>query len=1210
MRPFEVKKGKVAKNGTRRRLKQFKLKNAAKLRDDVGVVENKKVLKTCFLNVDGLSEATLEDIKGTVHLKSPDLVFLVETKRRKENTVADVNIPGYRLYENLRSDQANDKDGGGIAVYTKLEDGILFKLHTPDIMDPAAAFVDNERVWITVQSQSCKTAICGVYLGCQYPDNRNSVWNDTIYETLQQESFSLRSQGYRVVYLGDFNGHVGNKHGEGVPGNKPDINHNGRKFLDFLSRTDSVHINGSTRVPGRWDTRLTAGLWTRQRCGSSSILDFGVISSEHLSSIISMKIDDHGEFGTLSDHNWIFLDLCDKFVKQRRISTIKMKRSGWDIRENQDWSGFRKQTLDSVATLDTSSPSNLASSISASIISAMHAHIGLKSDRPKNKPRQLPPALIAEFRLLRSLEKQWKTLNSENANAVNEEVKRAEAQYIAQKGKTEGMLFLHRASKRPSVLKQCRGNSTQARRNFWAFVSPKKKQNSEISAVISPSSGVVRCNLDDIRNEVEGHLTTVFKGSPDKIAPEPASANDHNYSTRNSTPDKAVLPDHPYSTTETVKLPKCSDGKELDSDPNGWLNTDFTMAEVKEMIVNLKNNKAKGWDSIPNEALKNLPDEMISMVAQLFSKIKLSGTLPEGWNRGRITLVHKYGLRELLGNYRPITVIISLSGLYSRVLNERLTKVVEKHDLLGEVQNGFRKERGGADNSFILNTILWKAKAMKSKTHLAFLDISKAYDSVNRSILWKKLSSMGFGGHFLSTLRSLYRDDSVDCMVNGLLTKPIYLRRGLRQGCSLSPMLFALYISDIGRMITSSSLGFRVNNVTVSGLLFADDIVIITRKSEELKVLLDEVKAGFDKLKLTISHSKSQIISPDDVEWNLVDNTTKEEKSLEQVSLYKYLGIWTYNSVFKTGVEKQKACAKTALKYKGSCINVSRMGPDIVDVIQCTWLNVAVPAILNGCEFLPFCDTRISEIERIQSQIAKYALGIPVSSPNFCAQTELGWKSFRQMLYERQLKFYFRVLFLDESRWVHQALLDHLSGSWASPYLAYILGIRSKLNIFAASSQPRVWKHLTNKYFLSQVNTKILLSTSLKPIEGLLRLNHVYESKWSTVITEFRLGCEGLGNKQPRDGHTRKVFCPVCPDVQPNNGHHLLFHCSSLSALRAETGITSFNTACRIKNIDSQETYTLFITGYNSNRKEVSLADFIDRAKCMNAMRERWLSKW
>ena len=137
---------------------------------------------------------------------------------------------------------------------------------------------------------------------------------------------------------------------------------------------------------------------------------------------------------------------------------------------------------------------------------------------------------------------------------------------------------------------------------------------------------------------------------------------------------------------------------------------------------------------------------MVCKLTDLFNKIKTSGALPRGWDRGRITLVHKRGLRELLGNYRPITVLISLCGLYSKVLNARLTCVVEEHKLLGEVQNGFRKERGGSDNSFILDTIIWKAKATRSKLFLSFLDISKAYDSVNREILWRKLSSIGIRG--------------------------------------------------------------------------------------------------------------------------------------------------------------------------------------------------------------------------------------------------------------------------------------------------------------------------------------------------------------------------------------------------------------------------------------------------------------------------------
>ena len=96
------------------------------------------------------------------------------------------------------------------------------------------------------------------------------------------------------------------------------------------------------------------------------------------------------------------------------------------------------------------------------------------------------------------------------------------------------------------------------------------------------------------------------------------------------------------------------------------------------------------------------------------------------------------------------------------------------------------------------------------------------------------------------------------------------------------------------------------------------------------------VKCRFDAPKLVISDEKSQIISPDDETWELFDGSDNVEMTLQQVSLYKYLGTWTYNFMFKTGVEKQKLCVKTAEKYKGSCIYVSRIGPDVVDVVLCT----------------------------------------------------------------------------------------------------------------------------------------------------------------------------------------------------------------------------------------------------------------------------------
>ena len=107
---------------------------------------------------------------------------------------------------------------------------------------------------------------------------------------LQQEAASLRELGYHVLLVGDCNAHVGSVNGQGVPGNNPDVHKNGQRFLDFLTQNNLVHINGALTPDGT--SRLCDGLWTRQRGASRSIIDFAVLSSEHVNSVLSMLVDD------------------------------------------------------------------------------------------------------------------------------------------------------------------------------------------------------------------------------------------------------------------------------------------------------------------------------------------------------------------------------------------------------------------------------------------------------------------------------------------------------------------------------------------------------------------------------------------------------------------------------------------------------------------------------------------------------------------------------------------------------------------------------------------------------------------------------------------------------------------------------------------------------------------------------------------------------
>ena len=100
----------------------------------------------------------------------------------------------------------------------------------------------------------------------------------------------------------------------------------------------------------------------------------------------------------------------------------------------------------------------------------------------------------------------------------------------------------------------------------------------------------------------------------------------------------------------------------------------------------------------------------------------------------------------------------------------------------------------------------------------------QAYDSVNREKMFGTLEKLGLGPKFIRTIKSMYSGDSITTQLHGLNTKPLYLGRGLRQGCSLSPLLFALYIRGMGEELCNSRVGVKLGDICISSLFFADDL--------------------------------------------------------------------------------------------------------------------------------------------------------------------------------------------------------------------------------------------------------------------------------------------------------------------------------------------------------------------------------------------------
>jgi hypothetical protein len=276
----------------------------------------------------------------------------------------------------------------------------------------------------------------------------------------------------------------------------------------------------------------------------------------------------------------------------------------------------------------------------------------------------------------------------------------------------------------------------------------------------------------------------------------------------------------------------------------------ITREDISARISKLKKNTAAGPDGIRKDYIMKY--ETQEMLRLLFSFLTACGQQPSAWRMNRTTLILKEGKDpSKVENYRPITIASLICRLYWGVIDQK----IRMHIKMNPRQKGFVSEAGCFNDIHIFNEIIKLAK--KEKGLIATqLDISKAFDTVPHDVIDDALHRKGVPLFICRLIRNSYKGIE-STITHGAAKVPIKIKRGVKQGDPLSPLIFNLILEPLITELQNLQ-GFPINDTTsVSILAFADDIILLAPNESAARKLVDTTHKYLDNLGMKIEVNKS-----------------------------------------------------------------------------------------------------------------------------------------------------------------------------------------------------------------------------------------------------------------------------------------------------------------------------------------------------------------
>ena len=428
-----------------------------------------------------------------------------------------------------------------------------------------------------------------------------------------------------------------------------------------------------------------------------------------------------------------------------------------------------------------------------------------------------------------------------------------------------------------------------------------------------------------------------------------------------------------------------------------------TTEEVNSIITNIPRKKSVGHDGISSELLKTLKDEILTTITTIINKCIISGIYPEKMKISRVKPLYKKGDQTLMNNYRPISLLPAISKVFEGIIFSQLYSYFSANDLFTSSQYGFRKNHSTELAAIELIDRITNLLEHKKTPFNIYIDLSKAFDTLDHRILLSKLQFYGVNNVSLILIENYLCNRKQFCEYNDVVSNILNIDTGVPQGSTLGPLFFSIYINDIVNCSTNFKFLMYADDTTLYSTIeqFDDgnneniDSNIITEMHKITKWLdINKLSMNESKTKMMIFYLPPKKIYPPTI---ILNNT-----QIEIVENFNFLGININKSLkWKPHVDN---ISNKILKYTAVIKRTKAFIP--YHILVTLYKSLVLPILYYG---ILLWGTQSERLYRLQKRIIRI-----ITNSYFIAHSEPIYKSLNLLklpdMYRIQLyKLYYKI---------------------------------------------------------------------------------------------------------------------------------------------------------------------------------------------------------